>query len=446
MNTQPNEIILFILNKLPAFDQIRIFMIVCKRWYSVIKNNHKKIICDNFEDFILNDYLHLYPTYAEQFNNFIYFLPSVCDPNSNLYKLIDQAYRIKKIGDIYLLTWVICNNYLKIIKKLCQRINIYDFFRYNDNPAILVSAIENNYFEMVKYIFENIDLTYVSNEYFRISAQCNNIKIIDYFFQKIITLGYDIYFENCNIDTIEYLFRRKTLKNISFSNMRYMDLNFFTLLFPLLEKYDDQYNDIDFKIIKAIMDDDLQTIINIHSGGYNLNKSDNFMMAAAKLNRLNIIKYICKNCEPGLNLICDILKSEPYSNNLNIYKYLYKKYSSSSSTVMHLYKKDAIKFVIYANNFNLVKFLFDCELKIEQYDGFKIYTPNENILPILKYIYISHPEVLINPYTIIKIISSFGDQTDLDYFQINNFDNIKYYKNCLNKAIVHNNYLMIKKF
>lgn len=456
MNIHPDEIIYFILNKLPTFDKIKIFMIVCKRWYFIIKSNHNKITCNNFEDFILNDRIHLYPMYSVQFNQSIYFLPLICDPNDNLYKLINKTYRDNKIDDDNLFEWIVSNNYLKIMIKLCQRINICDFIKPHDynygarnNYRVIFVAIENGYNNMVKYILDKIDVRQCNEIYYGVSIECDNIEMVKYFSREKkvnITIFDQDCLKNCSINATRYFFKCGKLKNINFDIMgdRNFSKDFIIQLFPLIKKYDDQYDDIDLEIIQAVINNDLQKIIEIHSEGFDLNKSNNFMILAAKLNHLDIVKYICETCDPSLNLINIIFKSELNPKYLDVIKYLFNIYP----TLISENQSDCniLKIAIYHNNFDLVKFLFSVGFSLNEYDASRLFTPDLNILPILKYIYELHPEVLIQSYTIIHIVTLFGEQSDLDYFQIKNFDSTICYKNFLNMAIKYNNHKMIKIF
>lgn len=446
MNTQPNEIIYLILNKISTFDQIRILSIVCKRWYLIIKDQHKKILCNNFEDFILNDHIQLYPTYKYIFDQSIYFLSSVSEPDSNLYKLIDKVYCYKKIDDDLLLTWIMANGYIMCMKKMCQRMDMNKFLNLQNNYRVVFAAITNSHSDIVKYVCDNYDLAENNATYFELSGECDNIELVDYFYHKINNVKQPQlkYFLNRScFNIIEYFFKCGELKNINLNKFGQTNFSeeFFILLYPLLEKYDDHYSPIDLKIIKAIIDNDLQLIIKIFSEGYDLDLLNNFMIIAGKLNRLNIIKYICNNCNPDGDLINNLFSSELYSKHLDIITYLCKKYPMLISK--NILNYTILKVAIYANNIDLVKFLFDNGFMLDEFDISELYVPDCNILPILKYMHNFHPKVKLYHRTTLRVISNFGDQSDLDFFQIKyvRYVDYKYY---LRIAIINKNDQIIK--
>lgn len=467
MNNQPNEIIRNIFEYVPKIKQINTLTLVCKGWYRIMKNIISKKSCKNFEDFILSDNIFCFPTYAKLFNNYIYFMPRICQTWSNLYKLIDKKYKQRKLttedDDIFLF-WLFNKNLFELIKRLNKKM-IKDIALCTD------LAINNNNTDAVTFL---CNLRAERGEYNSICdrayyACCSgNLNMIKFLHQKfkydtnefLLLAGTAAGLNYLNI--VEYCFEMGVHANyFDFCNYTYNDKYFYSGMIQLLKKYKtNRYSDQDLNIIQLVIDGDIDQLKHVHKHQFNLsNMSDLMIKIALATNNVNIVKCICEDS----NSIVDVESKHIFENNisgifmiavrrgnLDIIKFLHQKYKSKiryDGTYGNFNNYIACSFG--TGNLEIIKFLFEQKFTIKNIDSCmypSLANDKNNILPIIKYIYDKYPQKITDYDFVFDACCTHGSLNHFLYFK-----NLKK-NNCLSNfyyvsaCIEHNNISMLKYF
>lgn len=282
MHKQPVETLFKIFKYVHDVQQIKTLSIVCKLWYGVVNLN--KNLCDDFEDFIIQDQIHSYTKHADLFNQYINFMPHVCKPNSNLYLLISPDEKIIDAGLVR--HWLVSNGYIKLMKYLYTKEEIIKMYK----TQLLSFAIKYDHLNFVEYfckIIPNINYTKCIYKL----AKYGNVNILDYVCSKIRSDSVgkdncpkllqkftivskdiiDIAAKHNNINIIKYFLETNPVENIFKINLNHFNFNihtscskqFYLEMIYLLVKYKIG-NPINLRLIMAAIRGDLKYIQKIY--------------------------------------------------------------------------------------------------------------------------------------------------------------------------------------
>lgn len=451
------------------FDCIQKLKLVCHQWYNIINSTIIKYANEDFEDFILNDRIQLCPTYFELFNQKenICMMVYLCDIKSNLYKIIKSHHRKKKFNNIAVYYWATNNNYLKIIKYLDQK-NI--FSEQHDPSKLIMLAIKNNNFEMVKYLQMYYKFKYI-DPFLRQTIKYNRFNIFEYFYSIDENINYHqciilackynrlnmIKFLRKNFVDIDVKFIIQTIdsnhvnivkywcENGSDINISYHGLKISLEIMYVLKAYgNNNCTDTDLEIINAIICGDLITVKYLYSDLILLKNCANnylFVCLAIQNGHLDIIKYFLKINTVSIKINYKIFNIAISAGHLQIVKYLYKKFNINFIKNNKIFNQSII-----SGNFELVKYLIDIKyisdyvLNINDYKGVTAHT-FEKVMMIIKYIRNIYPNIIFESVKLFKKCIKYGTLSDLKYlmnkvdpkllFEISIVSNKKYMINYL---------------
>lgn len=470
MDTQAVEIISNIFGYVSKFKQINTLTLVCKDWYQIMKMIQNDKPCKNFEDFILSDQIFNFPVYHNIFNDYICFMPRICPLSSHLYQLIDQKYKPTKIDGLTLLCWLFKNNYFKLVKRLG---NIKNMITEKYISVCINLAIDNSNVEAICLLSDiAIEKEYYQifnySEFAHYACSFGNLDMIKYFHQKYIPsqaglISFAKLATNLNyLDIVEYCLGMGIDTNFfDFRTRSYCDNIFYSGIIRLLQKYKSElYNDQDLHIIQLVVDGDINQLKHIHKHQQNLsNMSDLILKIALATNNVNIVKCICKDFPDSIvdaeskhifeNKISSTFMVAVRRGNLNIIKFLYRKYKLNIKNVVHGKYNNFIICSAGNGNVDLVKFLFD--------QGFTTNNINDdtysslldervNIIPIIKYIYDKYPNLITDYTFVLDVCCTHGTLDDFLYFKnlINNGSRTD--RHYITRSIQHDNFSMLNHF
>lgn len=434
MDRQPIEIICKIFNLVPIFEQIQTLTIVCKRWNQIIKIIGLKQKCEDFQDFILNDQIYLYSTYRDVFQKNIIFMPYLCFPHTNLYKLIkstqnlivDRLNKIVKMKktikvDKYLfLYWLVKNKYLKLIKYLYKTDDLIN------SPILLTCinlAISTGDVSMIQYLCElnsNYDYCYKYIEDACFLGRMDMFIFLNKKFElnpdelhKIINLA----FCSNNYEMIEFYHEQnKYPKCLELSYDDGYDKEFYFKIAQLLTTTETPNN---LNIFDLIINNNINlfTKIKILPTDIHINYILRFALV---FDRIDMIKHMCENKEflvyVGDESIRFLFISALHVGDMNIILYLYEKYK----LLLKIPDNHYIEHSSHSGNLDLVKFLFSEGFTIDNITRKthqSLLVNSKNIIQIIKYIHDDHPKIKIDNDFLLYMCVKYGNPKDLAYFK-----------------------------
>lgn len=400
MNLTQTDILSTIFTFVSDFDKIRILSLVCKKFYQMIKLIIDKYSKEDFEDFILNDRLCIYPIHHSIFNNWMCIMPYLCKSTSNLYKLIKKSHREKIIQSGSIMDWFAINGYVKFIKYFLDQVDSFDEGQLYDKLFMsIISAINYNQLKTVKFICKisnNRQYNLDYKECIRCATFCGNINIVKYLRTKESAFVPD-FIHNSSLEMIEYWFDNgfdvdKTFFNKIIENNN-INNEFVLKLIKLLDKklsFSDDDRDVVRKFIENNCVEDTNNIDEIW---------DILIILSLLKNDVSFVEHLCDYFSreedsyyisvAKTNIFDIIIKH----SNIDIIKYLHKKYNFKI-------KSENLITSIKKNDVDVLKYLFDNCKKLDKYlknDNRMYFNDNHfsnfnrSMLRTAKYIYETYP-------------------------------------------------------
>lgn len=368
MNQEPAEITDEIFSYIDDFTKIKTLTLVCHRWNQIVKLSNNKFISENFEDFILNDRLCLYPIYFSTFNNWMCMMIYICEPASNLHKLIKKQYRNKILETETVMDWLAMNGFIKLIKYFLLQYGQFKERSDDDLAKAMLPATEYNQCETVKFIFENNNSWGYSPSYgdcVEDASLYGHLDIIKYSHSecKFSSEFVSKFIYNCNLDVIEYWFCNgfdvNTFSLSDIKNNKNMSNVFLLGFIDLLNKY------------SSNIKNNCETVCNFINGKFiedvnNISEVYDVLFVLSLINNnINSIEYLW---EYMLDKMQNFVQFSHCSNfnylikhsNIDNIKYFHQKYNLKINS-------DHLITSIKKNDVDILKYLFDNCSELDKY-------------------------------------------------------------------------------